>query len=124
MVQPSEEDVRNMLIDAEIAVAVEGVKSWLPKWFLDLNDRHHAETQRLFEAGDLERAQVFADHGPCLDDGVLCGHLEATSGYPCRALRGIHDGIGVWRPMTDKWESGWESELDEWDNCGPCPEES
>jgi hypothetical protein len=121
--EPTDEVVRNMLLDAEIAVAVEGIKSWLPQWFLDLNDRHHAETQRLFDSGDLESAQVFADHGPCLDDGVVCAHREAEGGYPCAALRAVTGSAYVWTPMTDKWEAGWEEELDEFGTCGPSQQE-
>lgn len=117
MTEPIEDDVRNMLLDAEIAVAAAGIIDWLPLWFKDLNDRHRAETQRLFETGDLDRAQVFADHDPCLDDGVVCGYREAAGGYPCRALRDIHDGADVWTPMTDKWKDGWEAELDEFGSC-------
>lgn len=122
MTEPTEDQVRDMLLDAEIAVAAAGIIDWLPQWFKDLNDRHHAETQRLFEAGDLERAQVFADHGVSFDDGPACAKGNST--YPCRALRAVHDGTNVWRELTDQWTPGWEAEIDEWDDCGPCPEES
>lgn len=120
MTEPTEEDVRNLILDAEIAVAAAGIAAWLPQWFLNLTERHHAETQRLLETGDLEAAQVFAVHGPVLDDdGVACD--GGGSPYPCVTLRKLTGSSHVWTPMTDKWEPDW---VEEYNGYGPCPEES
>lgn len=113
----TEDDVQNMLLDAEIHVISHEIQSIIPQWYRDLHERHHAEAERLREAGEVEAAEVFDKHGPCLDDGVACA--TSDSGYPCSRIRAFTGSAHVWTPMTDKWESGWEAEHDEFDQCGP-----
>jgi hypothetical protein len=119
MTEPTDDDVRDMLLDAEIHVIAQEIQSIIPQWYRDLHERHHAEAERMRAAGEIQAAEVFDKHGPCLDDGVACA--ASDSGYPCGQIRAFVGSAHVWTPMTDKWESGWEAEFDEYDSCAAAP---
>jgi len=114
------DDAEHIALDAEIYLTAHNIAQLAPDWFRDLNDRHHAETQRLRDTGDHAAAEVFERHALVFDfeDGPECG---ADGPYPCMALRAAHDGSRVWQHITDTWAPGWEARLDEFttddDSC-------
>lgn len=116
----SYDDEDRIALDVEIHVAAQGVRGWLEvnyPWFVELNTAHRQVHDVLLLNGDLESAAVFAEHDPCFEDGAACGSSthEGSVAYPCRALRSVHSGQGVWDELVKRYPAGWEDwEDEEW----------
>jgi hypothetical protein len=74
------DEIERGLLAAEVHVAAAGITHWLPQWFLDLNHNHHTFVSTLRAAGLDHDAAMAHEHGPCFDDGPVCG--RSGTPYP------------------------------------------
>jgi hypothetical protein len=99
------DEIERGLLAVEVHVAAAGIKHWLPQWFLDLNDSHHAFVDGLRVAGLDHDAAMAAEHGPCFEDGPMCS--KGGSPYPCSVVRSFGDETAFAGEVAALWDAEW-----------------